>query len=333
MVAQSPPRRATRRADAAAILPAHPPRPRPPVSPEPVVAELIELLSLERLEENLFRGQSRDIGTKYVFGGQVLGQALSAAQATVGGGEEERRAHSLHAYFLRAGNIEAPIVYEVDRTRDGGSFSVRRVTAIQHGRVIFFCAASFQAEEEGAEHQLSMPEVPQPEDIPPAPPVPAEVMATLPPKVQRWLSRRGPFEFRHVYPRDELNPPKRPPFQQVWFRLSEPVGDSPELHRALLAYASDFQLLGTATYPHGISYYQPNVQMASLDHALWFHRPFRADDWLLYSIDSPSASGSRGLARGQIFDRQGRLVASTAQEGLIRVVPDAEAASAVPAKD
>lgn len=301
--------------------------------PEPVVSELIELLSLERLEDNLFRGQSRDIGTKYVFGGQVLGQALSAAQATVDGSNGERRAHSLHAYFLRAGNIEAPIVYEVDRTRDGGSFSVRRVTAIQHGRVIFFCAASFQAEEDGAEHQLSMPEVPQPEDIAPAPAVPAEVMGTLPPKVQRWLSRRGPFEFRHVYPRDELNPPKRPPFQQVWFRLSEPVGDSPELHRALLAYASDFQLLGTATYPHGISYYQPNVQMASLDHALWFHRPFRADDWLLYSIDSPSASSSRGLARGQIFDRQGRLVASSAQEGLIRVVPDAEAASAVPAKD
>jgi acyl-CoA thioesterase-2 len=302
-------------------------------APEPVVSELIELLSLERLEDNLFRGQSRDIGTKYVFGGQVLGQALSAAQATVDGSSGERRAHSLHAYFLRAGNIEAPIVYEVDRTRDGGSFSVRRVTAIQHGRVIFFCAASFQAGEDGAEHQLSMPEVPQPEDIANAPPVPADVMATLPPKVQRWMSRRGPFEFRHVYPRDELNPPKRPPFQQVWFRLSEPVGDSPELHRALLAYASDFQLLGTATYPHGISYYQPNVQMASLDHALWFHRPFRADDWLLYSIDSPSASGSRGLARGQIFDRQGRLVASTAQEGLIRVVPDAEAASAVPAKD
>ena len=301
-------------------------------APEPVVSELIELLSLERLEDNLFRGQSRDIGTKYVFGGQVLGQALSAAQATVDGSNGERRAHSLHAYFLRAGNIEAPIVYEVDRTRDGGSFSVRRVTAIQHGRVIFFCAASFQAEEGGAEHQLSMPEVPQPEDIAPAPAVPAEVMGTLPPKVQRWLSRRGPFEFRHVYPRDELNPPKRPPFQQVWFRLSEPVGDSPELHRALLAYASDFQLLGTATYPHGISYYQPNVQMASLDHALWFHRPFRADDWLLYSIDSPSASGSRGLARGQIFDRQGRLVASTAQEGLIRVVPEAKAGTPLHAK-
>ncbi len=296
-----------------------------PPTPEPVVSELIELLSLERLEENLFRGQSRDIGTKYVFGGQVLGQALSAAQATVDPGSG-RRAHSLHAYFLRAGDIDAPIVYDVDRTRDGGSFSVRRVSAIQHGKVVFFCAASFQGEEGGAEHQLPMPEVPQPEDIEPAPALPAEVMAKLSPKVQRWLSRRGPFEFRHIGTtgkswRDELNPPKRPPFQQVWFRLCEPVGDSPELHRALLAYASDFQLLGTANFPHGISYYQPNVQMASLDHALWFHRPFRADDWLLYSIDSPSAQNSRGLARGQIFDRHGRLVASSAQEGLIRVLP------------
>jgi acyl-CoA thioesterase-2 len=283
---------------------------------QPVVSELIELLSLERLEDNLFRGQSRDIGTKYVFGGQVLGQALSAAQATL---TQARDAHSLHAYFLRAGDIEHPIVYDVDRTRDGGTFSVRRVTAIQHGQVIFFCAASFQEQEDSGEHQLSMPEVPKPEDIDPAPAIPPDVLATLPTKVQRWLDRMGPFEFRHVYPRDELNPPKRPPFQQVWFRLAEKVGDAPELHRALLAYASDFHLLGTATFPHGISYYQPNVQMASLDHALWFHRPFRADDWLLYSIDSPSAQGSRGLARGLIYDRRGQLVASTAQEGLIRV--------------
>ncbi|WP_024890883.1 acyl-CoA thioesterase II [Luteimonas huabeiensis] len=294
------------------------------------VAELLELLSLERLEDNLFRGQSRDIGTRYVFGGQVLGQALSAAQATLG---QPRAAHSLHAYFLRAGDIEHPIVYEVDRTREGGSFSVRRVTAIQHGRVIFFCAASFQQAEAGATHQLSMPEVPAPEDIAPAPAVPERVLATLPTKVQRWLSRTGPFEFRHVYPRDELDPPKRPPFQQVWFRLSGRVGDAPELHRALLAYASDFHLLGTATFPHGISYYQPNVQMASLDHALWFHRPFRVDDWLLYAIDSPSAQDARGLARGLIFDREGRLVASTAQEGLIRVVRDAEAAAQVPSND
>ncbi|MDB6163723.1 MAG: tesB [Xanthomonadaceae bacterium] len=282
-------------------------------------SELIELLTLERLEDNLFRGQSRDIGTKYVFGGQVLGQALSAAQATM---ESVRNAHSLHAYFLRAGDTDHPIVYQVDRTRDGGSFSVRRVTAIQHGKPIFFLAASFQESETGGEHQLSMPEVPKPEDIEPSPTVPADVLARLPIKVQRWLSRMGPFEFRHVYPRDELNPPKRPPYQQVWFRLAERVGDAPELHRALLAYASDFHLLGTATFPHGISYYQPNVQMASLDHALWFHRPFRADDWLLYSIDSPTAQGARGLARGLIFDRDGKLVASTAQEGLIRVVDE-----------
>ena len=287
------------------------------------VSELIELLSLEQLEDNLFRGQSRDIGTKYVFGGQVLGQALSAAQATL---DQPRNAHSLHAYFLRAGNIEAPIVYEVDRTRDGGSFSVRRVTAIQHGKVIFFCAASFQDEEIGGEHQLSMPEVPLPEDLEPAPPLSAEALARLPTKVQRWLDRQGPFEFRHVYPRDELNPPKRPPYQQVWFRLVEKVGDAPELHRALLAYASDFHLLGTATFPHGISYYQPNVLMASLDHALWFHRPFRADEWLLYSIDSPSAQSGRDLARGQVYDRSGRLVASTAQEGLIRVLANGQTA-------
>ena len=293
------------------------------------VSELIDLLSLERLEDNLFRGQSRDIGTKYVFGGQVVGQALSAAQATL---KETRTAHSLHAYFLKAGDIAAPIVYQVDRTRDGGSFSVRRVTAIQHGQPIFFLAASFQRDEDGAEHQLSMPEVPQPEDIEPGHAVPERVMAELPEKIQRWLSKEGPFEFRHVYPRDELKPPKRPPYQQVWFRLAEKVGDAPELHRALLAYASDFHLLGTATGPHGISSYQPNVQMASLDHALWFHRPFRADDWLLYSIDSPSAQRSRGLARGQIYDRDGRLVASTAQEGLIRVVNDAAAVAQVPAK-
>jgi acyl-CoA thioesterase-2 len=280
------------------------------------VSELIDLLSLERLEDDLFRGQSRDIGTRYVFGGQVLGQALSAAQATM---PQPRPAHSLHAYFLRAGDIEHPIVYHVDRTRDGGSFSVRRVTAIQHGKVIFFCAASFQAEEEGVEHQPPMPQVPGPDEVEPAPRIDPGVLASLPTKVRRWLDRTGPFEFRPVHPRNELRPARRPPFDQVWFRLGERVGDAPELHRSLLAYASDFHLLGTATYPHGISYYQPDVQMASLDHALWFHRPFRADEWLLYSIDSPSAQGARGLARGQVFSQDGRLVASTAQEGMIRV--------------
>jgi acyl-CoA thioesterase-2 len=291
-------------------------------SVQPLIAELLDLLRLERLEDNLFRGQSRDIGTKYVFGGQVLGQALSAAQQTV---EAVRVVHSLHGYFLRAGDIEHPIVYDVDRSRDGKSFSVRRVTAIQHGQPIFVLACSFQEPEPGAEHQISAPEVPRPEDLPETAPLSAETLAQLPPKMQRWLSRRGPFEFRPVYPRDELNPTKRPPYQQVWFRLPAELPDEEPLHRALLAYASDFHLIGTTTFPHGISYLQPNVQMASLDHAMWFHRGFRASDWLLYSCDSPTAQGARGLARGSIYNRDGVLVASTAQEGLIRVIaPEAQ---------
>jgi acyl-CoA thioesterase-2 len=280
------------------------------------VEELLSLLQLERLEDNFFRGESRDIGTRFVFGGQVLGQALSAAQQTV---DPSRSAHSLHAYFLRAGDIEQPILYHVERTRDGGSFSVRRVTAIQHGQPIFNFSASFQVEENGVEHQLPMPTVPKPEDVEPTPALPAEELAKLPVKLQRWFGRSGPFEFRPIYPRDELNPPKRPPFQQVWFRLSERVPDNPVLHRALLAYASDFHLIGTTLFPHGISFLQRHVQVASLDHAMWFHRPFRADEWLLYSCDSPTAQGGRGLARGMIYSEDGRLIASTAQEGLIRL--------------
>lgn len=280
------------------------------------VTELVELLQLERLEDNLFRGQSRDIGTRFVFGGQVLGQALAAAQRTV---DAEREAHSLHAYFLRAGDIEAPIVYNVERTRDGGSFSSRRVVAIQHGQPILNGSVSFQAPEQGVEHQTPMPEVPAPEDIEPLHPLPPEEVARLPVKLQRWMGIDGPFQFRQVSPRDERHPSKRPPIQHIWFKLSSPIDDSAILHRALLAYASDFHLIGTATLPHGISYLTNNVQMASLDHALWFHRPFRVDEWLLYSFDSPTAQGGRGLARGQIFSRDGRLVASTAQEGLIRV--------------
>jgi acyl-CoA thioesterase-2 len=288
---------------------------------KPIVAELVHLLELERIEENLFRGQSRDIGTRFVFGGQVLGQALAAAQRTV----ESRHVHSLHAYFLRAGDVEAPIVYEVERNRDGKSFSSRRVVAIQHGQPIFTMAASFQVPEQGLVHQLPMPTVPPPEDLEEPAPIAPERLAKLPAKLQRWVTKQGPFEFRHVYPRDELKPPKRPPLQHVWFRLRDRVGDDELLHRALLAYASDFHLLGTATLPHGISYLQGNVQMASLDHAMWFHRPFRADEWLLYSCDSPSSQGARGLSRGQIYDRSGCLVASTAQEGLIRLLPEGDA--------
>lgn len=280
-----------------------------------VVAELVELLQLERLEQDLFRGQSRDIGTRFVFGGQVLGQALAAAQRTV----EGRYAHSLHAYFLRAGDVEAPIVYQVDRQRDGKSFSSRRVVAIQHGAPILNMAASFQIPEPGVSHQLSAPDVPKPDDLGEADPIDPEALAKIPAKLQRWITNRGPFEFKHVYPRDELKRPKRPPFQHVWFRLCDRIADDDNLHRSLLAYASDFHLLGTTTFPHGISYLQGNVQMASLDHALWFHRPFRVDEWLLYSCDSPSAEGARGLARGSVYDLNGRLVASSAQEGLIRI--------------
>lgn len=284
----------------------------------PVVAELIDLLELERLEENLFRGQSRDIGTHFVFGGQVLGQALAAAQRTV----EGRLVHSLHAYFLKAGDINAPIVYEVDRSRDGKSFSARRVVAIQHGQQVFTLSASFQVPEAGLTHQISMPDVPRAEDLDPPEPIDPELLAQIPAKLQRWLTRKGPFEFRHVWQRDEIKRPKRPPIQHVWFRLVDRVADSEVLHRSLLAYASDFHLLGTTTLPHGISYLQPQVQMASLDHAMWFHRPVRVDEWLLYSCDSPIAEGARGLARGSIYSGDGRLVASTAQEGLIRFSED-----------
>jgi len=287
--------------------------------PPSPVSELLDLLTLERLEQRLFRGQSRDIGTKNVFGGQVLSQALSAAQATLDTVPSPRMAHSLHAYFLRAGDIRHPIVYEVDITRDGGSFSVRRVTAIQHGQVIFFAAVSFQQDETGVEHQFQIPDVPAPETLSAASMIPEPLLGKVPADLRRWLDCNGPFEFRRVAPYDELNPPKLPPYQQIWFRLSERVGDAPELHRSLLAYASDFRLLGASFLPHGISFYQPGVRVASLDHALWFHRPFRADEWLLYALDSPTTQGSRGLSRGMVYDREGQLVASVAQEGMIRV--------------
>jgi len=289
-----------------------------------VVQELLDVLKLEQLELNLFRGQSRDIGTRVVFGGQVLGQALEAANSTV----EGRVAHSLHAYFLRAGDIEAPIIYEVDRQRDGNSFSVRRVVAIQHGQPIFNMAASFQVVEEGLNHQLSMPEVPKPDDIEPTPPIDANRLEQVPVKLRRWIARQGPFEFRPVYPRDELKPAKRPPFQHVWFRLIDRFPDGLALHQAALAYSSDFHLIGTAMLPHGISYMQPNVHVASLDHAMWFLRPFRVDEWLLYSCDSPSSQGGRGLARGSFYREDGTLVACTAQEGMLRIKNDALPSSA-----
>lgn len=281
------------------------------------LAELVELLDLERLEDNLFRGVSRDIGSPQVFGGQVLGQALVAASRTV----SERRVHSLHAYFLRRGDFNAPIVYQVERTRDGGSFTSRRVVAIQHGQPILTMSSSFHVGESGSEHHSEMPEVPGPDSL-------ADDRAQfqgldlerVPEKVRRFFEYDRPFEFRPVRPADYSRPERREPLKHVWFRLVGRLPDSHDtLHNCLLAYVSDYHLLDTANLPHGQPFY--DLQMASIDHALWFHRELRVDDWLLYSIDSPSRSSSRGFARGSIYDRAGRLVASVAQEGLIRERP------------
>ncbi len=278
------------------------------------LADLLRQFDLERLEVNLFRGESRDIGSPQVFGGQVLGQALTAAYATV----EGRVVHSLHAYFLRRGDFNMPIVYQVDRSRDGGSFSSRRVIAIQNGEQIFTFAASFQAPEEGIDHQIDMPKVPPPEALPDAHQPPEDILARLPDKLRSFLLRERPFEFRMVQEVDFINPKPAPPLQQIWVRSLGRLPDDDHIHRCLLAYVSDYNLLNTATLPHGRSYLTGDLLLASIDHAMWFHRSFRLDDWLLYSMDSPSASGARGFARGSFFDRSGRLVASTAQEGLTR---------------
>jgi acyl-CoA thioesterase-2 len=278
------------------------------------LADLLALLELEQLEINLFRGASRDIGSPQVFGGQVLGQALSAAAATV----EGRVVHSLHAYFLRRGDCNAPIVYQVDRSLDGHSFSNRRVVAIQHGQQIFNMAASFQATEAGFDHQIGMPPVPPPESLADSSGPPAQLLERLPERVRRLFEQPRPFEFRMVQSIDYLHPQRAPPERQIWFRAVDALAEDEMLHRRLLAYVSDFFLLDTATLPHGTSFRKPTLVMASIDHALWFHRTLRVDDWLLYAMESPSASGARGFARASVFARDGRLVASAAQEGLVR---------------
>lgn len=285
-----------------------------------ILADLIKLLKLERIEDNIFRGVSRDLGTDQVFGGQVLGQALSAAQHTV----EGRVAHSLHAYFLRRGDMHAPIIYEVDRARDGGSFSNRRVIAIQHGRTILNLAASFHRIERGLDHHDTMPDVDGPEGLMDLTEVPPDKLEVLPEKMRRFLTNKRPFEFRPVRPIDFDNKDKLPAKHQVWIRAVDRLPDDLTLHQNLLAYVSDFELLGTSTLPHGLSFMRDRMIMASLDHGMWFHRDFRLDEWLLYSMDSPSAAGARGFARGQVFTKDGTLVASTSQEGLVRVLEQAK---------
>ena len=279
--------------------------------------DLLRLLDLEPLEVNLFRGQSRDLGGKAVFGGQVIGQALVAGTRTV----EGRWPHSLHAYFLRPGDMARPIVYEVDRVRDGKSFSARRVQAIQGGEVLLSMICSFQVPEPGFEHQAPMPEVPAPESLRSQPELVKEWLAAVPqvpPRIREAFERRTAVEFRPVEPRNPLVPQVDPPRQSYWVRANGKLPDAPLLHACVLAYASDFSLLSTALRPHGVSWLTPGLAVASIDHALWFHRPFRIDDWLLYAMDSPTAQGGRGLSRGQFFDRAGRLVASVAQENLMR---------------
>ena len=276
---------------------------------------LVSILDLEELELNLFRGRTPKEDRIRVFGGQVAGQALVAAGRTVAAGV----VHSLHAYFLRSGDPSIPIVYQVDRIRDGRSFTTRRVVAIQHGDAIFNLSASFQRPEEGLEHQIPMPEAPDPESLPSFQERTERYLtASAPTELRRWLMRDRPIDVRHVNPVDYLHPEKRPPRQLVWIRADGTLPDSPLLHQCVVAYASDMTLMDTATLPHAVSWVDGRFQMASLDHAMWFHRPFRADEWLLYVQESPTASSGRGFTTGSLFRRDGTLVVSVAQEGLIR---------------
>lgn len=281
-----------------------------------LIDELVALLDLERLDDNLFRGDSRDIGGKSVFGGQVVAQALVAAQRTV---DPARLCHSLHAYFLRPGDMKLPIIYEVDRQRDGGSFTMRRVVAIQRGQPIFNLAASFQGQEPGAEHQAAtLPDVPAPDTLLNETQLKQKAVHLVPEKYREVFLRPNPIELRPVRPTNPFNPPRIPPEKNVWLKADGKLPDDLALHQALLAYASDFHLLGTCMLPHAMSFFQPQVQSASLDHAIWFHDQFRVDEWLLYAMHSPWAKNARGLNHGKIFTADGKLVASTIQEGLIR---------------
>ena len=278
------------------------------------VATLMETLDLETLEVNLFRGRSPQVGWQRVFGGQVIGQSLVAATRTV----EDRSVHSLHGYFIRPGDPSVPIIYEVDPYRDGRSFTTRRVVAIQHGKPIFSMAASFHVAEDGLDHQFDMPDVPAPEDLPSEKELVARFSDAIPEMIRKYWERDRPIELRPVALRNYLEPVPSEPFQQVWIRASDTLPDDDALHQCVLAYASDMTLLDTALISHGRTLFDRDLQLASLDHALWFHRTFRADEWLLYSQDSPSSSNALGFTRGSIFTRDGKLVASVAQEGLIR---------------
>lgn len=281
-----------------------------------LVQDLIGLLTLEQLDKNLFRGQSLDIGTNRVFGGQVLGQSLAAANKTIDNGT----VHSLHAYFLRAGDHNAPIIYEVDRQRDGKTYASRRVVAIQHGRPILNMAASFQQAEQGLDHQATMPDVPAPETLRDIGDYRREYLDRIPEtRLPRFALLERPFEFRPVQTPPFLSPDDGEPSYEMWFKTSEPLPDDEDLHRNVLTYVSDYSLVSVATRPHSTQVGRSAFQLASLDHAMWFQRPFRVDEWLLYSIESPSATAGRGLTQGRIYRRDGTLVAVVTQEGVMRI--------------
>ena len=279
---------------------------------------LLSLLSLEQIEQGLYRGPSQDLGFKSVFGGQVMGQALSAAKETLA---VDRKLHSFHSYFLRPGDASRPIVYEVETIRDGKSFSTRRASAIQYGKTIFYLTASFQTEEAGFEHQDVMPEVPGPEDLVSDLDFYQQHADLIPEGLRSKFICEKPIEMRPVDFQNPFKPKVSQAKRYVWFKANGAMPDDLRVHKYLLAYASDFNFLPTALQPHGKSFLAANMQVATIDHAMWFHQDFRFDDWLLYAIDSPSASGGRGLVRGQFFNRAGTLVASTIQEGVIRAYP------------
>lgn len=283
-----------------------------------VMQALLQLLDLETIEINLFRGQSQDYFGKNVFGGQVLGQALMAAGRTV----PDRLAHSLHAYFLRPGDVRVPIIYDVERVRDGSSFTTRTVKAIQHGEIIFTLTASFAKAEEGMDHQVDMPTgYPEPEDLPSELDLRRLIAPHVPEQQRPFFEMERPIDLRLINPVNPFKPEPREPQRAHWMKSQIALPDDPFLHQCILAFASDFAFMSTAMLPHGITFMHPRFQGASIDHAMWFHRPFRMDEWLLYTMDAPSASASKGINRGLIFTRDGRLVASTAQEGLMRLRP------------
>lgn len=282
-------------------------------------ADLVRLLDLEPIEHNIYRGENRDIGTGRIYGGQVLAQALVAAQRTV---DDARLVHSMHGYFILPGDLTRPVVYFVDRLRDGGSFTTRRVTAIQHGRAIFNLSASFHRHEEGLEHQTAMPEVPPPESLRSELDVLRERADEIPADLRGVLTQDRPLDFRPVEQEDPFDTAPREPHRAYWVRAVGAVGDDPAMHRAVLAYASDYGLIVSALRPHGMSYRDPRMMVASLDHSVWIHRPLRMDEWLLYVVEGSVSGGARGFARGTYYTRDGRLVASVAQEGLMRLKSD-----------